>query len=1138
MSIVTSAFQGITTPASDLYNQITNLGWTTTKVKYDSKLGAFTATGKNLHGEQITKTGPNESTALGNLLVAVMRHTHMRTAAQWKVSMWKTMFTDQLKPIAEAYSKAPVYDPKAAGCFQELAQDSVRRAEVLKQQLHIEVVNEPEPYPSAQAMADDIHKNRHFLVSRANCQHPVWSVEQNIAFRIVHDVLGHAVSGGDFGWQGENLACAAHFPLLTPTAQQALFTECIGQTAYAAYYRSFGPQKVALFPEFTDGAQAAEKTNALGVHPSQSVAPTSMPSVPASPPASGALPDGSIAPHQEALGLTPLMTPSVFGRRYASIFSDPNQGWDSQTAPMSMETHGVGNAYLDHGDPLDSQGVMDNARLIDTQWSQLKKGDGSLDRARAKQAICNAFRVVLLSPRKDLRWNAVHYQHINSIPADTDDPKQYWDTLEAHRRQWNKAQGFDENSHMIFWKYLKPFESIIYQMNPDLGFDGAKKKAERTIFQWWSEEQQRIETEDAEKPQAKQRSSDEIERRANEALAKRLDVFIKDKTNPKTDVAQHDAEPLRLFGAEGDNYVSQVRKRFDNVNFNDPQIKFKAGQIKEQLKKDSKGTLPDEKCDELMRLYAHLAVTKGKSTTLKDIHDAWAYWTIVDKNDAGHDSVKPFEDLTATIQQYDQPYRDAVVKIAAGGQYNVLTGQEANKYGAFMGTHLKAISQISQHADELLDAALQDVKEHDGSGHHFRAKTLSLDISGVGPKVCSFAWLLLQPMTSQLATIDTHMMDVLGHNYEKEMNNRDYFKFERELASGRDAAGYGHVPLGAFQWGMWDHKRTGPGSHQDHSAMRVLDPVPHDQIDWQAKVQPVGGGHAEAFKESWAANAPDWWKNTQAAREATGAQWDAEQGKQFPQGAIPYQMTADPTLAKVASGESLDEFHVGVTLPEELFPKLAEIGAKLELDEIEKPENYHVTYFWSDHGYDRKELHEWIRKASMPGQRFFNARVDSFPSQDGRFAIVLRLDAPEAKVLAETLMDEAEEHGLEIKRFEGGWKAHITLGWAQEKVKGNSYPEISFRAGALYVSVPRPLRNAGDFLDNNHVTAGLGDPAPWVNIDHGQPGGEQDVGAPGEGAMEFARLNYPTLSTPEIWKILGENGAGKLDASGKSYGTA
>jgi hypothetical protein len=38
---------------------------------------------------------------------------------------------------------------------------------------------------------------------------------------------------------------------------------------------------------------------------------------------------------------------------------------------------------------------------------------------------------------------------------------------------------------------------------------------------------------------------------------------------------------------------------------------------------------------------------------------------------------------------------------AAGGQYNLLTGQEGLKYGAFMGTHLKAISQISQHADEI-----------------------------------------------------------------------------------------------------------------------------------------------------------------------------------------------------------------------------------------------------------------------------------------------------------------------------------------------------------------------------------------------------------------------------------------------------
>jgi hypothetical protein len=210
-----------------------------------------------------------------------------------------------------------------------------------------------------------------------------------------------------------------------------------------------------------------------------------------------------------------------------------------------------------------------------------------------------------------------------------------------------------------------------------------------------------------------------------------------------------------------------------------------------------------------------------------------------------------------------------------------------------MGTHLKAISQISQHSDEILDAALEDVKNHDAAGHHFRAEVLSLGISGVGPKVCSFAWLLLQPMTSQLGTIDTHMMDVLGHDYAKEMNNRDYFKFERELAAGRDAAGYSNIPLGQFQWGMWDYKRTGPGSHQDHSAMRVIDPKPHSEIDWVNKALNLKG-------EAWLNQGPSWWQNTQAARDSVAQDWDNTYGKNFPSNSIPYQAVDSSTVAKTA----------------------------------------------------------------------------------------------------------------------------------------------------------------------------------------------------------------------------------------------
>jgi hypothetical protein len=102
-----------------------------------------------------------------------------------------------------------------------------------------------------------------------------------------------------------------------------------------------------------------------------------------------------------------------------------------------------------------------------------------------------------------------------------------------------------------------------------------------------------------------------------------------------------------------------------------------------------------------------------------------------------------------------------------------------------------------------------------------RGSPLPLDgteprIPGVTPKVASLAWMHLNPYGSQLGVLDPHVMETLGHQYS-DLNDRDYFKHERELAAGRDAAGYGHVPLGQFSWGMRDYKTGGPGFHQDFS---------------------------------------------------------------------------------------------------------------------------------------------------------------------------------------------------------------------------------------------------------------------------------------------------------------------------------
>jgi hypothetical protein len=125
-------------------------------------------------------------------------------------------------------------------------------------------------------------------------------------------------------------------------------------------------------------------------------------------------------------------------------------------------------------------------------------------------------------------------------------------------------------------------------------------------------------------------------------------------------------------------------------------------------------------------------------------------------------------------------------------------------------------------------------------------------------------------------------MDMLGKNDLKDSNTRDSFGRERELQAGRDAAGYGHVPLGAFHWGMLDNQH-GDGIHEDRTGLRVLDPTPHDSIDWPKKEQVLQSS-------AWGKQAPDWWKTTQSARDQVGEQWN--ETIHSPKTQVPFQAVA------------------------------------------------------------------------------------------------------------------------------------------------------------------------------------------------------------------------------------------------------
>lgn len=687
---------GLTLSHKTLRAQIEQIGWTVGKIHFDSKLDRYTAEAKSPSGEKLSRNGKTERLALSNLLITI---THRNSHVATKLSSWQTTFTNQIAQIAEAYMKAPIYEPKASAAFMELAKDCERRSDVLSQHLQIQVVNDPEPYKDAQKLSDDVKKKRRLMVSRAGADHPIWSEAQVVQYRICHDVLGYVAAHAGWDWPGENLAFSHHAELLSSESQKALFSESIARTAYITHFRAYGEQKVSLFPSFMDKAQKSENPHDKypGLHPSQTTpavpAPRVKPIVESSLRLAGA-DDSWALQHLAVLG-DGTVNPNL---------QDPNSGWQSAYADDPLQDSNGLTLAQSYGDPIEADKTSANANLINTnnspstngqEWAYLNQNDpGQL--ATMKRAIVNAFRVVLLSPRKDLRWNAVHYQDISHIPAEVDDPAVYWNTLEKSRQDWNVARGFDQYGHIPYMKMIPNLVNVLYQQRPNAGYQDAQKRTATMIHDWLTEEQNKLMREDADKPEEKRREGFQIETKANYNLTARIKLYL-EESKPNLD-----------HGMTKD--------------------------LRKQIKTDP------------MDMDQFIPIT------------------------------------------------------AATGPEDLLLDKA--KYGAFMGGHLKSIASISQHADDLLKAALQDVHEHDGTGHHFRAVVLQLGVPGVGPKVCSFAWLLLQPMTSELGTIDTHMMDLLGHK-EKEMNNRDYFGMERQLQAGRDAAGYSHVPLGQFQWGCF-----------------------------------------------------------------------------------------------------------------------------------------------------------------------------------------------------------------------------------------------------------------------------------------------------------------------------------------------
>jgi len=200
-------------------------------------------------------------------------------------------------------------------------------------------------------------------------------------------------------------------------------------------------------------------------------------------------------------------------------------------------------------------------------------------------------------------------------------------------------------------------------------------------------------------------------------------------------------------------------------------------------------------------------------------------------------------------------------------------------YPSPLASNIKPLSDIAEHLDDLSSAAKVDLMK-DGKGHHFRSTALQKDIEGFGPDKIDEAWFYLSPYTSQLGTLTPSIIKSLGHK-PGDLQPRDYFKLERQLQSGRDAAGYNHVPLGQFSHGLNNSMHYQNGHHPSQSHLNSINPTKHYHKDWNQGQKPAPKPVS-----------PGWWNDTKSTRKQVGKDWDKAIGIKHPKGSIPYK-TAD-----------------------------------------------------------------------------------------------------------------------------------------------------------------------------------------------------------------------------------------------------
>ena len=168
----------------------------------------------------------------------------------------KMMLTDYKaysRKVADAYDARPVRDPAAVASFAALKRHVLHMFKQLLSRIRIEFVKEAEPYKNAADMTKRVAAEGVMYVSTLFSENLAsgWSERDNWMMRAVHDYIVHIGGHHDFSLRGEIGTFNRHAKVAPRAALPALFSEVVGQVAYAIVRGKFpSPQKACVLYGF------------------------------------------------------------------------------------------------------------------------------------------------------------------------------------------------------------------------------------------------------------------------------------------------------------------------------------------------------------------------------------------------------------------------------------------------------------------------------------------------------------------------------------------------------------------------------------------------------------------------------------------------------------------------------------------------------------------------------------------------------------------------------------------------------------------------------------------------------------------------------------------------------------------------